>query len=162
DDLAGRLSNRVQLTTDAFAGYFRAVEQAFGWENVDYARLMKVFGPSSETGPARRYSPPVVVGTEVLQGMGDPDPKHISTSYVERANLTTRMHNRRFTRLTNGFSKKLENHKHAISLHFFYVNYCRPHMTLTKANGGIHTTPAVALGIADHVWMLDELVALLD
>jgi IS1 family transposase len=161
DNLASRLAERVQLTTDALPSYFRAVEQAFGWYGVDYARLLKVFGPSSEMGPARRYSPPVVIGTEVLSGMGNPDPKHISTSYVERTNLTTRMQNRRFTRLTNAHSKKLENHKHAIALHFFYFNYCRPHMTLTKANGGIHTTPAMATGVADHVWKLEELVALI-
>lgn len=161
DDLASRLAERVQLTTDAFNGYYRAVEQAFGHHAIDYARLMKVFGPSSEMGPARRYSPPVVVGTQVLSAMGNPDPKHISTSFVERTNLTTRMQNRRFTRLTNAHSKKLANHKHALALHFFYFNYCRPHMTLTKAQGGVHTTPAMATGIADHVWTLDELVGIL-
>lgn len=162
DDLASRLAERVQLTSDAWGGYFRAVEQAFGFHGVDYARLVKVFGTTYGSGPEQRYSPPVVVGTEVLIGMGNPDPKHISTSYVERSNLTTRMHNRRFTRLTNGFSKKIENHKHALALHFFYVNYCRPHMTLTKTNGGVHTTPAMASGVADHVWSLDELAALID
>jgi len=162
DDLAGRLAGRVQLTTDALPAYLGAVEQSFGWNGVDFARLYKVFGSSHDTGAEHRYSPPVVIRTEVQPVMGKPDPKHISTSFVERTNLTTRMNNRRFTRLTNAHSKKLENHKHAIALHFFYFNYCRSHMTLTAANGGVHTTPAMATGVADHVWTLEELVNLLD
>ncbi|MEK7402802.1 MAG: IS1 family transposase [Gemmatimonadota bacterium] len=161
DDLAARVKGRIQLTTDALGAYFRAVEQAFGIHGVDYARLVKVFGQSFESGPSRRYSPAQVVGTEVLPGMGDPDPKHISTSFVERVNLTTRMQNRRFTRLTNAFSRKLANHMHAIALHFFYYNFCKAHASLTKTAGGIHRTPAMAAGVTDHVWTLDEFVGLL-
>lgn len=162
DDLASRLAYRVQLTTDALHAYFHAVEQAFG-SQVDYARLLKVFGAVADpTSPERRYSPAEVIRTEMQPLIGNPDVKHISTSFVERTNLTTRMQNRRFTRLTNAHSKKLENHKLALALHFFYFNYCRPHMTLTKANGGVHTTPAMATGVADHVWKLEELIGLID
>lgn len=163
DDLASRLANRVQLTTDALTAYQWAVVEAFGVTGIDYGRIMKVFGsPERMDSPERRYSPAEVVGVQVQSIIGDPDPKHISTSYVERQNLTMRMQNRRFTRLTNAHSKKVENHKHAIALHFYHYNFCRPNMTLTKANGGIHTTPAMATGLTDHVWSLERLVELID
>lgn len=159
EDLASRLAARVQLTTDGHKAYLSAVEGAFGWNGVDYAMLVKLYGEAPDG--ARRYSPPEVVGTEVHWIMGNPDPMHVSTSFAERQNLTMRMNMRRFTRLTNAFSKKLENHMHALSLHFMHYNFCRPHMTLTKANGGIHTTPAMAARVADHVFKLEEIVALL-
>lgn len=158
-DLRGRVSGRVQLTSDGHQAYLAAVETAFGWNGVDYAMLVKMFGPSPEG--ERRYSPSVVVSAEKEPIMGNPDPDRISTAYAERANLTMRMSMRRFTRLTNAFSKKLSNHVHALSLYFMHYNYCRPHKTLTKAAGGIHTTPAMATGLTDHVWKLQEVVALL-
>jgi len=157
-DLQSRLANRVQLTTDGLRAYLIAVEDAFGWGGVDYAMLDKIYGPSPDE---RRYSPPVCVGAVKKPIMGRPDSDKISTSYAERCNLTMRMGIRRFTRLTNAFSKKIENHKHAVALHFMHYNFCRPHMTLTKANRGIHRTPAMAAGVTDHVWKLEEIVALL-
>jgi len=160
EDLASRLATRVQLTTDGHKAYLSAVEGAFGWNSVDYAMLVKLYGPAIEG--THRYSPPEVVGTETYWVMGDPEAAHVSTSYVERQNLTMRMNIRRLTRLTNGFSKKLENHGHALALHYMYYNFCRKHETLTKANGGVHTTPAMAAGVADHVWKLSEVVALLE
>lgn len=159
-DLQERLTHRVQLTSDGHNAYLEAVEKAFGWNGVDYAMLVKIFGPAPEG--ERRYSPPVIVRAEKEPIMGNPDPAHISTSFAERANLTMRMSMRRFTRLTNAFSKKLDNHVHALSLHFMHYNFCRPHMTLSKAAGGVHTTPAMAAGLTDHVWKIDELVALLE
>jgi IS1 family transposase len=158
-DLESRLANRVQLTTDGFRSYLFAVEDVFGWNGVDYAMLDKIYGAPIES--ERRYSPAVVIGTEVRQVMGNPDSKHISTSYVERSNLTMRMGMRRFTRLTNAFSKKIENHAFAVSLHFMYYNFCRSHTTLTKANKGVLKTPAMAAGVSDHVWKIEEIVALL-
>jgi len=158
-DLASRLANRVQLTTDGHRAYLTAVEGAFGWNGVDYAMLVKIYGhPQDGT---IRYSPPKLLSAEKTWVMGDPDEAKVSTSYVERANLTMRMGMRRFTRLTNAFSKKLENHQHAVSLHFMHYNYSRPHTTLTKANGGIHKTPAMAAGLTDHVWKVSEIVSLL-
>lgn len=160
EDLASRLAHRVQLTTDGHGAYRSAVEDAFGWNKVDYAMLVKVYGPSPEG--QRRYSPPEIIGTDIRRVMGQPNPDHISTSYVERQNLTMRMNIRRLTRLTNGFSKKIENHRHALALHYMYYNFCRKHQTLTKARGGLHTTPAMAAGVADHVWTLEEVVGLLE
>lgn len=160
EDLASRLANRVQLTTDGLRVYLGAVEGAFGWSGVDYATLVKVYGPSVEG--THRYSPPEVIGIRKEWVMGNPDADHVSTSYIERQNLTMRMNIRRLTRLTNGHSKKIENHGHAIALHYMYYNFCRKHETLTKANGGVHTTPAMAAGVADHVWKLSEVVELLD
>ena len=122
--------------------------------------LVKLYGQAPEG--QRRYSPPEIVGTETRWIMGRPDVAYISTSYAERQNLTMRMNVRRLTRLTNGFSKKIENHCHALALHYMYYNFCRKHATLTKAAGGIHTTPAMAAGVADHVWKLEEVVALLE
>jgi IS1 family transposase len=153
-DLAPRLANRVQLTTDGFRPYLTAVERAFG-NDVDYAQLVKIYGRDTSGKPERRYSPAVCLEAIPQRINGDPDPERISTSHVERLNLTTRMSVRRYTRLTNAFSKKLENLAAAVSLHFFHYNFCRPHKSL----GG--QTPAMAAGIADHVSPLDELIALL-
>lgn len=154
-DLRGRLANRVQLTTDGYRPYFRAVPEAFG-NNVDYAMLNKIYGnEGNDKKPNRRYSPAVCIEAIPTPIIGSPDPDHISTSHVERLNLTTRMSVRRFTRLTNAFSKKLQNHTAAISLHFAYYNYCRKHQTLGM-------TPAQAAGLTDHTWTLAELIALLE
>lgn len=157
-DLAGRLSGqaRVQITTDGHAPYIMAVERAFG-SDVDYAMLVKIYGTTPES--ERRYSPAECIGTDVRVMQGDPDPSRISTSYVERQNLTMRMGMRRFTRLTNGFSKKVENLTAAVSLHFLHYNFARPHKSLSKP---YPTTPAMAAGVADHVWTLTEIAGLLD
>jgi IS1 family transposase len=163
-DLHSRLVGRVQLTTDGHAAYPGAIDAAFGW-NVDYAQLVKIYaGDQSGTGgTAGRYSPPVCIGAEKIVQTGNPDPDHISTSYVERANLTMRMGMRRFTRLTNAFSKKIENHAHAVALHFMHYNFCRPHQTLTRNHPHRYpVTPAMAIGLADHVWTVEEVCALLD
>lgn len=159
EDLASRLAARVQLTTDGLRAYLSAVEGAFGWNGVDYATLVKVYGPSIEG--THRYSPAEVVGTDTQTVMGNPNEAHVSTSFVERQSLTMRMNIRRLTRLTNGFSKKVENHGHAIALHYMYYNFCRKHQTLTKAAKGVHTTPAMAAGVTDHVWSLADVVGLL-
>jgi IS1 family transposase len=151
NDLAGRLRGRVQLTTDGHQAYIQAVGNAFGRE-VDYAMLVKLYG--SEPAGEARYSPPKCVGTRVEVKQGDPDPEHISTSYAERSNLTLRMGSRRFTRLTNGFSKKCENLEHGMALHLLHYNYVRRHMTLK-------TTPAVAAGIADRPWTMTDLLGVL-
>jgi len=151
-DLAGRLANRVQLTTDGHRVYLNAVEAAFG-SNVDYAMLVKMYGNDREA--EARYSPAECIGAQAISIVGNPKQQHISTSFVERQNLTMRMGMRRFTRLTNGFSKKVENLEHAVALHFMYYNFCRVHQTL-------RVTPAMEAGIADHVWNLEEVVRLLD
>ena len=158
-DVASRLRERVQLTTDGFRPYLQAVGSAFG-ADVDYAMLQKLYGPAPEG--ERRYSPPVCLGAIPTPVQGAPDPKHISTSFVERSNLTMRMGMRRLTRLTNAFSKKVENHHYAVALHFMHYNFCRPHMTLTKSAGGVHTRPAMAAGLTDHVWKVEDLLGLLD
>ena len=158
-DLRSRLANRVQLTTDGHQVYYTAVESAFGWNGVDYAMLVKLYGPGLETD--RGYSPPRCVGCQRHWVMGRPDEKHVSTSHVERQNLTIRMQSRRFTRLTNAFSKKLENHAHAVALHFLHYNFCRPHQTLTRRAKGIHRTPAMAAGLTDRVWTVADLVSLI-
>lgn len=161
-DLAPRLANRVQLSTDGLPWYPRAVEEAFGWNGCDYASIVKEYGNESDA-KGGRYSPsPVVIGVTKEVVMGRPDESKISTSYVERSNLSIRMGNRRFTRLTNAFSKKAENHAHSVSLMFFFYNYCRPHQTLTKAANGIKTTPAMAAGVADRVWTVEDMLGLLD
>jgi IS1 family transposase len=158
NDLKSRLANRVQLTTDGHKVYLQAVENAFGSE-VDYAMLIKIYGKQPEE--EKRYSPAECVGTETQIMQGKPDTKNISTSYIERQNLTMRMSMRRFTRLTNGFSKKVENLECAIALHFMYYNFCRSHKTLNqKRNLGI--TPAMAAGVADHQWKIEDVVKLLD
>lgn len=153
-DLSERLAHRVQLTTDGHKVYADAVEDTFGTA-IDYAMLMKVYGdddPNRKTSE-RRYSPSEFVCATKEGKIGDPDPKHISTSYVERSNLTLRMGCRRFTRLTNAFSKKVENHAHAIALHFMYYNFGRIDKTL-------RVTPAMEAGLSDHVWSLEEIAAL--
>ena len=142
----------VQLTTDGHKPYLEAVEDAFGGD-VDYAQLVKLYGP--EPGGARRYSPPVCIGARKSPVVGRPERSHVSTSYVERQNLTMRMAMRRFTRLTNGFSKKLANHEAAVALHFMHYNFCRVHSSL-------RVTPAMEAGVADHIWELAEVVRLLD
>jgi IS1 family transposase len=151
-DLAKRLSTRVQLTTDGHRPYLKAVRDNFGLD-VDFAQLIKRYGKDYEDD-SRRYSAPVCTGIDVRVRSGDPDPAEISTSYVERSNLQMRMSMRRFTRLTNAHSKKLENHACAVALHVAYYNFVRVHSTLK-------TTPAVAAGVADHVWTLQELIGLL-
>jgi len=153
-DLASRLVTQVQLTTDGHKPYLSAVESAFGAE-IDYAMLHKIYGAATGKGEERRYSPVVCTGIDIKPVTGDPDLTKASTSYVERQNLTMRMSMRRFTRLTNAFSKKAENLAAAVSLHFAFYNMCRVHQTLG-------TTPAVAAGVADHVWTLTELIGLLE
>jgi IS1 family transposase len=153
-DVYGRLANRVQLTSDGLRAYESAVERTFG-ADVDYAMLVKLYGPTPGKGDERRYSPAECIGAKATPIQGDPDPAHISTSFVERQNLTMRMHMRRFTRLTNGFSKKVENHVNAISLHFAYYNFVRIHRTL-------RVTPAMAAGVTDKLWEMADLVAILD
>lgn len=153
-DLASRLSNRIQLTTDGFSRYPNAVEEAFRGQ-VDYAVLMKEYG--TDPNEERRFSPPVVLAEKRIVVNGAPDPDKISTSYIERQNLTMRMGMRRMTRLTNGYSKKVENLAAAVALHFLHYNFARPHMSLGK-----NTTPAMAAGISDHVWTCEEIAALLD
>jgi IS1 family transposase len=161
-NVASRLAHRVQLTTDGIHMYLTAVENAFGWNGTDFAQLVKVYGPAPETTAQRRYSPAECIGAEKHRVMGNPDMEKVSTSFVERSNLTMRMQMRRFTRLTNAFSKKAENHAHAVSLHFMFYNYCRPHLTLTKAKKGIKTTPTMACGLTDHVWTVEEILGLMD
>ena len=153
DDLWSRLANRVQLTSDGHRAYLEAVEGAFGGD-VDYAQLVKLYGDVSDG--EKRYSPPTCIGARKRRVEGKPDPAHVSTSYVERNNLTTRMSIRRFTRLTNAFSKKIENHVHSVALHFMHYNFCRQH----KSIGGI--SPAMAAGIATRLWDIEDIVRLVD
>lgn len=150
-DCANRIINRVQVTTDAHKPYLTAVEGAFGLD-VDHAVLHKIYGAPPED-EMRRYSPAKCIGCEMKTAIGSPDPALVSTSYVERQNLTMRMGMRRFTRLTNAFSKKLENHAHAVALHFLHYNFARIHKTL-------RITPAMAAGLSDHVWSYEEIASL--
>ena len=154
DDLRSRLSNRVQLTTDGHKAYVEAVEGTFG-ADVDYAQLVKLYGSIGGAGPEKRYSPADCTGIKKVRREGNPDIAHVSTSHVERMNLSIRMQNRRFTRLTNAFSKKLDNHIHALALYFAFYNFCRIHKTL-------RVTPAMAAGITDRLWSLDDIVAKID
>ena len=157
EDVASRLENRVQLTTDGHVMYLEAVDMAFGGE-IDYAMLQKIYGSDPEG--QKRYSPAKSTGIEVQPISGTPDPAHINTSYVERQNLTMRMSMRCFTRLTNAFSKKIENHAASIALHFAYYNWCRPHRSLrTEKNNRV--TPAMAAGLADRPMTIEQLVDLL-
>ncbi len=149
-DLERRLANRVQLTTDGHKVYLNAVIDAFA-DQIDYAQLVKYFGNSPES--QKRYSPAICAGCKKIIRLGDPEEKLISTSYVERQNLTMRMSMRRFTRLTNGFSKKVQNHEAAVALHFMYYNFARIHQTL-------RITPAMAAGMSNHVWSFQEIAAL--
>ena len=152
DDLRQRLANRVQLTSDGHRAYLEAVEGAFG-ADVDYAQLVKIYGPTI-TAPGR-YSPAECTGIRKRTVEGKPDPDHVSTSFVERQNLTMRMHMRRFTRLTNGFSKKAQNHEYAVALHMMYYNFVRIHKTL-------RVTPAMAAGIADRLWEIADIAKLIE
>ena len=151
EDLYPRLKNRVQLTTDGHKMYLQAVDDAFGLD-VDFAQLIKIYGKASEE--EKRYSPSDFIESIPKAIYGNPDPRKISTSYVERQNLTMRMSMRRFTRLTNGFSKKVENLAHAISLHFMYYNYARIHRSL-------RVSPAMEAGVSNHLWSLEEIVELI-
>ena len=152
DDLRDRLANRVQLTTDGHKAYLEAVEGAFG-DDVDFAQLVKMYGPTI-TAPGR-YSPAECTGAKKNRITGNPDYKHVSTSYVERQNLTIRMHNRRFTRLTNAFSKKVENHEYAVALHMMYYNFVRIHKTL-------RVTPAMASGVTEKLWEIADIAKLVE
>jgi len=155
DDLRQRLATRVQLTSDGHKAYLDAVEEAFG-ADIDYAQLIKMYGePTGEKGHERKYSPSECTGTKKQHVTGSPDKKHISTSHVERQNLTMRMCMRRFTRLTNAFSKKIESHEASVALHFMYYNFCRIHQTLK-------VTPAMAAGVTDRLWDVEDLAKLLD
>jgi IS1 family transposase len=151
-DLAGRMANRIQLTSDGHKAYIEVVEQSFG-NDVDYAMLVKIYGETSEG--QKRYSPAECSGTIKRTMAGNPDHKHTSTSFVERQNLTMRMSMRRFTRLTNAFSKKVENHSHAIALHFMHYNFCRIHKSLKL-------TPAMASGVTQTLWSLEDVVKMAD
>jgi IS1 family transposase len=150
-DLAGRLANRVQLTTDGHRAYLEAAESAFGVD-VDHAMLVKLYGNDRET--EAHYSPAECIGCRTVETTGEPDPKHISTSYVERHNLTLRMHMRRYTRLTDAHSKKIQNHQYAFALHSVFYNFA-------KINQAIRVTPAMEAGISDHIWTIEENVGLL-
>lgn len=153
EDVASRISTRIQLTTDGHRVYADAVEDAFG-ADIDYAMLVKIYGASNDN-PESRYSPASCIGCRTGVLAGNPDPDHISTSFVERSNLSMRMGMRRFTRLTNGFSKKLENHGHMVALYFMHYNFCRVHKTL-------RVTPAMEAGLTDHVWTIEELLGIAD
>lgn len=156
EDLASRMAGRIQLSTDGHPMYESSVYQAFG-SNVDWAVIQKTY--ASDPNQGGKYSPPICTGTKTKVLKGDPDPDRISTSYVERQNLTMRMGMRRFTRLTNGFSRKVENLSHAVSLHFMHYNFARPHKTLKER---YPRTPAMAAGVSDHIWSLEEIASLLD
>jgi len=153
DDLAARLDNRVQLTSDGHKAYLEAVEGAFGGD-VDYAMLVKMYGNAPESAKGR-YSPAECTGARKTRIEGDPDPKHVSTSFAERQNLTMRMHNRRFTRLTNAFSKKVENHAYSVALHFMYYNFIKIHSSL-------RVTPAMEAGVTDRLWEISDIVRLIE
>jgi IS1 family transposase len=155
-DLASRMANRIQLSTDGHVIYEGTVGPSFRHQ-VDWAQIMKTYRAGDGGTPERKYSPAVCTGTKTRVLKGDPDPDRISTSYVERQNLTMRMGMRRFTRLTNGFSRKVENLSHAVSLHFMHYNFARPHQSLKER---YPRTPAMAAGVTDHIWSLEEIAAL--
>jgi IS1 family transposase len=152
DDLASRLATRVQITTDGHRAYLEAIEGSFG-ADVDYAMLVKIYG--ADAAGEKRYSPAECIGAVKHRVEGNPDPKHVSTSFAERQNLTLRMSDRRFTRLTNAFSKKLENHALSVALHYMHYNFCRIHKTL-------RITPAMAAGVTDHVWSVADIVSMIE
>lgn len=156
-DLESRLANPVQLTTDGHRPYLTVVEPLFGADGIDFAMLHKIYGQPEGAEHERRYSPAVCTGIDKRVVLGEPDEARVSTSYVERQNLTMRMGVRRFTRLTDGFSKKVENLAHAVSLHYMHYNFGRPHQSLGRG-----TTPAMAAGVADHPWSLTQIAGLLD
>ena len=153
-DVAARLATRVQLTVDGHKPYLQAVADAFENE-IDFAQLIKVYGQPADSTDRRRYSPAECSGSTVGKIIGDPDFEHISTSYVERQNLTMRMSMRRFTRLTNAFSKKLANHEAAVALHFMHYNFCRQHKTL-------RVTPAMQAGIAKYIWSMEDVLNMVE
>jgi IS1 family transposase len=153
-DVAARLASRVQLTVDGHKPYLQAVSSAFG-NNIDFAQLIKVYGAPQERQAHRKYSPAECSGTIIGKTIGDPECDHISTSFVERQNLTMRMSMRRFTRLTNAFSKKLANHEAAIALHFMHYNFCRQHKTL-------RVTPAMEAGICDYIWSMEDVLMMVE
>ncbi len=164
-DLESRLRGRVQMTTDGHKPYLTVMEPLFGSDGIDFAMLHKLYGNEGGVEGQRRYSPAVCTGIEKRVICGEPNDALISTSYVERQNLTMRMGMRRFTRLTNAFSKKVENLAHAVSIHFMHYNFCRTHqsLTITRPDGKrIKQTPAMAAGVATHAWSVYQLVALLD
>jgi IS1 family transposase len=154
EDLRYRLKNRVQLTTDGLKAYLEATDNAFGG-NVDYSQLVKIYGQGEGKGNEKRYSPAECLGTKETKITGNPNPKYVTTSHIERQNLTMRMHMRRFTRLTNGFSKKIENHCYAIALHFVYYNFVKIHKTL-------RVTPAMEAGLTKKLWNVEDIVKLAD
>jgi hypothetical protein len=156
-DLRQRVKGRIQLSTDAHQSYTGVVGLVFKRDEVDWAQLIKQY--KSQHMGGGRYSPPACIGTKTKVRLGDPDLARVSTSYVERQNLTMRMGMRRFTRLTNGFSKKVDNHMAAVALHFMHYNFARPHTTLKNP---YPRTPAMAAGVADHIWTMQEIAALLD
>jgi IS1 family transposase len=151
-DIKERLTHKVQLSSDGHRSYLDAVEDVFG-DDVDYAQIIKIFAPSKTV--VGRYSPPACIGARKDRMIGSPDPKHVSTSYSERNNLNVRMHSRRMTRLTNAFSKKIENHTHAMALHFLYYNFVRVHQTLK-------VTPAMAAGVTKRLWEMKDVVDMLE
>lgn len=162
-DLRSRLSGKIQLTTDAHPMYGAAVRAAFQWDDVDWGTIIKEYGTVPGGNQSHRYSLPVCIGTKKRKEIGEPIVELISTSYVERSNLTLRMQQRRFTRLTNAFSKKAENHAHAVSLYFMYYNFCRAHQTLTRTHHKHYpTSPAMAAGLTDHVWTVEEVLTAMD
>jgi IS1 family transposase len=159
-DLAARLTNRVQLTTDGWGASLTGVRKAFDFARCDFAQMVKVYGQSGEAQGARRYSPMICTGAIKERKIGRPDMEKVSTSFVERFNLNTRQNCRRFTRLTNGFSKLAENHAHAVTLTFFSYNFCKVHSTLTKS-AGVKTTPAMASGLTNRVWTWEDVLAMM-
>jgi hypothetical protein len=154
EDLQSRVKTRMQLTTDGLRAYLEAVQEAFGVDGIDYAQLVNIYGAAPGKGNERRYSPAECLGTTKVPVEGNPDRKHISTSYVERQNLNMRMGMRCFTRLTNAFSKRLKNHCHALALYIIFYNFCRIHKTLKVA-------PAMAAGVTDKLWSTEDIVALI-
>ena len=152
-DVKERLANRVQLSSDGHRAYFEAVEETFG-ADVDYAQVIKLFGPAKTV--LGRYSPPACIGCRKDTLMGSPDPKHVSTSFAERQNLTMRMHMRRFTRLTNAFSKKFENHMHMVALYTVWYNYVKQHKSLKGLS------PAMASGLSDTLWSMKDMAEMID
>ncbi len=157
-DLKSRLANKIQLTSDGHRLYLDAVENAFGSE-IDYAMLIKLYGKEPEA--EKRYSPAECIGIEKHIIQGKPDADLISTSYIERQNLTMRMSMRRFTRLTNGFSKKIENHQYAVALYYIYYNFCKIHQSLTPKNS-IGVTPAMASGLTNRIWTIEDIIKLIE
>ena len=153
DDLRPRLANRVQLTSDGHKAYLESVDGAFGGD-VDYAQLVKIYGDAKDG--EKRNSPPTCVGARKHRVEGRPDPAHVSTSYVERNNLTMRMSIRRFTRLTNAFSKKIEDHAHSVALHFMHYNFCRQHKSFAGSS------PAMSAGVTDRLWEIEDIVRIVD